>query len=142
MSSDEANGDGSQVSGEVGNGEVDHGGDGAEEEPVAMRFTVIDRSGGRVHLVSEGGGEVFAHPAVADEVWEAALEDLPAAWEIVDLADDRNGFYPPDPLDPLDADELAGRQFELLTSFVRAGFERVEALALVIELLRVEGPGG
>lgn len=136
MGSDEANGDGREVDG-VADGDDGHGDGGADEGPVAMRFTVIDRSGGRVHLVSEGGGEVFAHPAVADEVWDAALADLPAAWEIVDLADDRDGCVPPG---PFDADELAERQFELLTSFVRAGFERVEALALVIELLRVEGP--
>lgn len=51
-----------------------------------MRFTVIERSAGRVHLVSEGGGEVFAHPGVGEDVWAAALTEVPPAWEIVDLA--------------------------------------------------------
>lgn len=55
-------------------------------EPFDMRFTVIDRSDGRVHLVSEGGGEVFAHPSVSEDVWSAALTEVPPAWEIVDLA--------------------------------------------------------
>ena len=56
------------------------------EEAFAMRFTVIERSAGCVHLVSEGGGEVFAHPAVGEEVWVVALTEVPPTWEIVDLA--------------------------------------------------------
>lgn len=66
----------------------DEGADEAEdaEEGFPMRFTVIERSAGRVHLVSEGGGEVFVHPAVGEDVWAAALTDVPPAWEIVDLA--------------------------------------------------------
>lgn len=63
-------------------------GEGADdaEDGFPMRFTVIERSAGRVHLVSEGGGEVFAHPAVGEDVWSAALTEVPPAWEIVDLA--------------------------------------------------------
>ena len=118
---------------------------------VDMRFTVIDRVDGRVHLLSEGGGVLFAHPAVSDEVWDAALDEVPDAWEIVDLPEPVADVVPsawhpsqgqgdPDG-DYLDVDELAERQFELLSSFVRAGFDRAEAMALVLELLRLEGPG-
>ena len=119
---------------------------------VDMRFTVIGRVDGRVHLVSEGGGMLFAHPAVADEVWDAALDEVPAAWEIVDLpepiADVASRSWHPsrgceDPcLGGFDPDALAERQFELLTSFVRAGFDRHEAMALVLEMLRGEGADG
>ena len=59
---------------------------GEPDEAFDMRFTVIDRADGRVHLVSEGGGEVFAHPAVGEDVWSAALTEVPPAWEIVDLS--------------------------------------------------------
>jgi hypothetical protein len=122
------------------------------DAPVAidMRFTVIDRLGGSVHLLSEGGGVLFAHPAISDAVWDAALDEVPDAWEIVDLPEaiadvvprywhPSQGCGEPD-VDGLDADEFALRQFELLTSFVRAGFDRAEAMALVLELLRSEGP--
>ena len=123
-----------------------------EEDAVAvdMRFTVIDRIDGRVHLLSEGGGVLFAHPSVSDEVWDAALDEVPDAWEIVDLpepiADVVPRFWHPSQecgepeVDDCDPDELAERQFELLTSFVRAGFDRAEAMALVLELMRMEGP--
>ncbi len=56
-----------------------------DDEPFTMRFTVIARTAGRVHLVSEGGGALFAHPAVGEDVWQAALTEVPPAWEIVDL---------------------------------------------------------
>ena len=126
------------------------GADEADDPGVDMRFTVIDRVDGRVHLLSEGGGVLFAHPSVSDEVWDAALDEVPDAWEIVDLPEPVADVVPsawhpsqgqggPDG-DGLDADELAERQFELLTSFVRAGFDRAEAMALVLELLRSEGP--
>ncbi len=123
-----------------------------DEGPVGvdMRFTVIARTDGRVHLLSEGGGVLFAHPSVSDEVWDAALDEVPDAWEIVDLpepiADVVPGFWHPSlgcgepEVDDFDPDELAERQFELLTSFVRAGFDRAEAMSLVLELLRSEGP--
>lgn len=126
--------------------------DTGDEGPVEvdMRFTVIDRADGRVHLLSEGGGVLFAHPAVCDEVWDAALDEVPEAWEIVDLPEPiadvvarswhpSQGYQEPC-VDGFDPDELAERQFELLTSFVRAGFDRHEAMALVLEMLRAEGP--
>ena len=128
-------------------------GDGEDEgTPIAvdMRFTVIDRVGGSVHLLSEGGGVLFAHPAISDEVWDAALDEVPDAWEIVDLPEPVADVVPEswhpsqggrEPgADGFDPDELAERQFELLLSFVRAGFDRAEAMALVLELLRSEGP--
>ena len=117
---------------------------------VDMRFTVIERADGCVHLLSEGGGMLFAHPAVSDEVWDAALEDVPDAWEIVHLPEVVTDVVPPywhpsqgggEPtVDGFAPDELAERQFELLASFLRAGFDRAEAMALVLELLRSEGP--
>jgi hypothetical protein len=108
-----------------------------DDDPVALRFTVIDRDGDAVHLLCEGEDVLFGCPAISSETWAAALTEVPDRWEIVDLAADHQPYAPDE---PVDTDELAEQQFELLTSFVRAGFERAEAMTLVVELLRLEGP--
>ena len=51
-----------------------------------MRFTVMDRRDDRVHLVSEDDDALYGHPSVYEEVWQAALTEVPPNWEIVDLS--------------------------------------------------------
>ena len=105
-----------------------------------MCFTVLDRGDGRVHLVSEGGGEVFGHPSVSEAVWERALCDVPEAWRIVDLSAACPAAGAPRV--PMDDDALAERQYERLLALLRAGFDRDEALEVLLALLRAEGPPG
>lgn len=110
--------------------------EGAEDE-LAMCFTVIGRSDGLVHLVSEGGGEVFAHPAIRDEVWAAALEEVPPSWRIVDVPAPVHREVRPDHdvAGPPTSGGFARMQYELFSSFVEAGFERSEAMQLLLGLV-------
>lgn len=99
-----------------------------------MRFTVMDRRGDRVHLVSEDDEAMYGHPSVCEEVWQEALREVPTNWEIVDLSPlartERRAVS-----DTVDLDEFAARKYELFLAFLGAGFERCEALTLVIETL-------
>ncbi|MCB1002975.1 MAG: hypothetical protein KDB35_02200 [Acidimicrobiales bacterium] len=130
-----------------------------------MRFTVIERGPDQVFLVSEEPDTIYAHPAVSEAVWRAALVDVPDGWEIVDLCPlTRPSVAPADPGDGRAAhpafardavqepardareaearreyDEFARGKHDLFCSFLAAGFERDEALALVLGLLH---PGG
>lgn len=115
--------------------------DGASEPAAgAMRFTVMDRRADRVHLVSveADSGTLYGHLSVCEEVWQAALADVPANWEVVDLcpapADDP-GLHP----EPAGLDGFARRKYDLFLAFLEAGFERCEALTLVIETLHPSG---
>lgn len=108
-----------------------------DREPVGgpMRFSVMDRRGDRVHLVSEDDESIYGHPSVCEEVWQAALSEVPPNWEIIDLSplarmDDRSVT------DTADLEEFAARKYELFLAFLAAGFERGEALTLVTETLR------
>lgn len=111
--------------------------DGAGE-PAArgMCFTVMDRRADRVHLVSveAGTGTLYGHPPVCEEVWQAALDEVPPNWEVVDLCP-----TPADDPEPGDLDDFARRKYDLFLAFLGAGFERCEALTLVIETLHPSG---
>ena len=60
-----------------------------EDEPAvgAMHFTVLDRRGDRVHLVSVEADTdtLYGHPSVCEQVWQEALADVPQNWDVVDL---------------------------------------------------------
>lgn len=119
--------------------------------PTEMRFTVIDRHGDRVHLVSEDDGALYGHPGVSDEVWQAALTEVPTNWKIIDVSGSgtggatETGVYTETDLstetnldleaDSRDLRDFAARKYELFLAFLGAGFERCEALTLVIETL-------
>jgi len=127
-----------------------------EDDQFAMRFTVIGRAGGLVHVVSEGGGEVFVHPAVEADVWAAVRDRAPAAWEIVEVPEGRVPDGPQSRVPYSDADlghdlghdeddddavgdstrrQFAEMQYGIFHSFVEAGFERPEAMRLLITLM-------
>lgn len=119
-----------------------------DDDDFGMRFTVIGRSDGQVHVVSEGGGEVFVHPAVDAEVWAAVCARAPAGWEIVEVPagklsepsvwdESRSGD---DKVDDEYAAHMAQRRFAevqygIFHSFVEAGFERAEAMRLLVKLM-------
>lgn len=112
-----------------------------ESVPPAMRFIVLDRRDDRVHLVSEDGDALYGHPSVYEEVWQAALTEVPPNWEIVDLSptmatgDETVTETASETETSVDLDEFASRKYELFLAFLGAGFERCEALTLVIETL-------
>ncbi len=115
---------------------------GVADEPVgaAMRFTVMDRHADRVHLVSVEAdtGILYGHPSVCEEAWQQALREVPANWEIVDLCpQERIAVDPPESVCAA-LDEFAARKYDLFLAFLGAGFERCEALTLVIETLRAD----
>lgn len=125
-----------------------HVNDDEDDDDFGMRFTVIGRSDGQVHVVSEGGGEVFVHPAVDAEVWAAVCDRAPAGWEIVEVPagklsepsvwdESRSGD---DKVDDEYAAHVAQRrfaemQYDIFHSFVEAGFERAEAMRLLVKLM-------
>ena len=111
--------------------------DGPEPVPTPMRFTVIDRCDDRVHLVSEDDTALYGHPSVCEQVWQDALTEVPPNWEIVDLSPQVPvaGSRRADTEASLDLREFAGRKYELFLAFLGAGFQRAEALTLVIETL-------
>lgn len=110
--------------------------DGNEPVGPPMRFTVIDRRDDRVHLISEDDDALYGHPSVYEEVWQAALTEVPPNWEIVDLSPPVvPGVVGTTTEMPVDLQEFASRKYELFLAFLGAGFERCEALTLVIETL-------
>lgn len=112
--------------------------DGHEPVPTPMRFTVMDRHGDRVHLVSEDDEALYGHPSVCEEVWQAALTEVPPNWEIVDLSPPMpaSGGPTADTEASMDLEDFAVRKYELFLAFLGAGFQRCEALTLVAETLR------
>jgi hypothetical protein len=115
--------------------------DGPEPVPTPMRFTVISRHGERVHLVCEDDAALYGHPSVCEDVWQAALTEVPPNWEIVDLAPSASEAdrSPADSESDTESEtylqDFADRKYELFLAFLGAGFERCEALTLVIETL-------
>lgn len=115
-----------------------------EDEPAvgAMHFTVLDRRGDRVHLVSVEADTdtLYGHPSVCEQVWQEALADVPQNWDVVDLCPAALGPERPrvtatdDKRGP-DLDEYAARRYDLFLAFLEAGFDRCEALTLVIETM-------
>jgi hypothetical protein len=117
--------------------------DGPEPAPTPMRFTVMDRRDDRVHLVCEDDEALYGHPSVYEEVWQAALTEVPPNWEIVDLSPPvpasteptAEHEFEPTAETARHLNEFAARKYELFLAFLGAGFGRSEALTLVIETL-------
>lgn len=109
--------------------------DGDEAAATPMRFTVIDRRDDRVHLVCEDDHALYGHPSVCEEVWQDALTEVPPNWEIVDLSPQVPAAARTSAGTPLDLREFAARKYELFLALLGAGFDRPEALTLVIETL-------